>query len=159
MINIAAQHIKSFKCHSKTLSELKLGFRNVVCVSQFDLIKDALFKIRDERVSGVAVLDNNSKLVGNISASDLKHLGYGPDLLSTMFLDVSWALQQIPKPENKPFPITVNPGSSVEEVKVTYICIGSIYNSHCRPSSYWLKITCTACISLTTKVDSGVLLP
>jgi CBS domain-containing protein len=115
VLNLVAQHVKDFKCHSKTLAELKLGFRNVVCVSQFDLIKDALFKIRDEHVSGVAVLDNNSRLIGNISASDLKHLGYGPDLLATMFLDVSWALQQIPKPDNKPFPITVRPESIVEE--------------------------------------------
>jgi len=58
----------------KTLSELKLAGsgRDVVSVKTTDLLLDAFVRMADERVSAVAVVDKEGKLVGNLSASDLR---------------------------------------------------------------------------------------
>jgi len=49
--------------------------RPVFTVSQKELMIDAFQKICQSRASGVAVVDDQGALVGNVSASDIKHAG------------------------------------------------------------------------------------
>ena len=59
----------------KTLQGLKLHRKRVVCVRSTDLAVDAFFSLYNSGVTGAAVVNNEGKLVGCLSASDLKLLG------------------------------------------------------------------------------------
>jgi len=53
---------------------LELKSQQIVTIHMNDLVINAVKKIREENVSGLAVIDDNEKLVSNFSASDLKHV-------------------------------------------------------------------------------------
>ena len=57
---------------SKTLSELKLGFKDVTKVNSSTTTYDAFKLIKSTNHSSIAVVDDNGALVGNISVSDIK---------------------------------------------------------------------------------------
>jgi len=58
----------------KTLQELNLGTRHPLIVSQNDQVSKAFLQMVENRTSSAAVVDNEGKLVANLSASDLKGL-------------------------------------------------------------------------------------
>jgi len=60
----------------KTLQELNLGFKQVISVRDNTTAFQAFKVIRDKKLLAVAVVDEQGKLVGNVSVSDLKALGY-----------------------------------------------------------------------------------
>jgi len=61
---------------TKTLQELNLGFKEVLCVPATVTAFQAFKFIADKKVTGVAVVDDNKRLIGNLSVNDLKSLGY-----------------------------------------------------------------------------------
>jgi len=63
----------------KTLQGLHLHRKRVVCVRETDLTIDAFYTIYKAGVSGAGVLDEAGKLVGCLSASDLKLLAESYD--------------------------------------------------------------------------------
>ena len=58
----------------KTLEQLNCGLdkEKVYSVKGTQTVIEAFRLIKDKQISGVAVVDNEHKLIGNISASDLK---------------------------------------------------------------------------------------
>eukprot|EP01126_Amoeba_proteus_P042390 TRINITY_DN4606_c0_g4_i3.p1 TRINITY_DN4606_c0_g4~~TRINITY_DN4606_c0_g4_i3.p1 ORF type:complete len:298 (+),score=52.03 TRINITY_DN4606_c0_g4_i3:104-997(+) len=58
----------------KTIEELKIGFRKVRSVNISKNVIVAFEKLKKYEVSGLAVVDNSQRIVGNISASDLKDI-------------------------------------------------------------------------------------
>jgi CBS domain-containing protein len=48
--------------------------RIVECIDWDEFVIDAMMKLEESRVSGIAVTDNGDQIVGNISASDLKRM-------------------------------------------------------------------------------------
>lgn len=82
----------------------------VVSVNTKDRAIDAFIAMHDKRVSGVAVVDDDGKIVGNISASDLKTIGYDGTLIARLFYPVSKFLKliashgHIPSPGHPPPP-------------------------------------------------------
>lgn len=70
----------------------------VVSVHVNDRAVDAFIAMHEKRVSGVAVLDENGKIVGNISASDLKAVGFDGALMKRLFYTVSEFMRLINKP-------------------------------------------------------------
>jgi CBS domain-containing protein len=57
---------------SKTVQQLELGKRHVICVPLHHKMADAWKTIKTTGVSGIAVVDADGILCGNISASDIK---------------------------------------------------------------------------------------
>jgi len=66
----------SFPEHAMSVEELKLGRSPVVCVSEDQMAFTAFTLMKEKNVSGVAVVDNEGKLIGNISSTDLKLVGF-----------------------------------------------------------------------------------
>ena len=56
----------------KSVSDLKLGSRDIVSINENDIAIDAFFKMNDQQVSGLVVLNDKGEAVGNFSSSDLK---------------------------------------------------------------------------------------
>jgi len=73
VIHFLAQHKHEIKkATSPTLQELNIGTRPVISVRQ-DTPAIETFRLMDKKkISGVAVVDNFGKFIGNTSASDLK---------------------------------------------------------------------------------------
>jgi CBS domain-containing protein len=71
-----AQFVDQLPVHTKTVGELKLGYKpEVIAVKATQKVRDAFVLIRDKNVSGLPVLNENDHVIANISGSDLKHLG------------------------------------------------------------------------------------
>jgi len=80
---------------SKTLEQLEIGQVEVYSVSHHQKAIDAFNLIYSKKVSAVAVVDENGALVGNISVSDLKLIGYNAKLLSRLFYPIEEFLKVI----------------------------------------------------------------
>jgi len=60
----------------RTLREVNLHKKDVACVKKDQPAADAFSLMREKKVSAVAVVDDDQRLVGAISASDFKMMGY-----------------------------------------------------------------------------------
>jgi len=67
----------------------------VISVGLKDRAIDAFITMHQKRISGVAVIDDDGVIVGNISASDLKAIGYDGTLIARLFYPVSEFLRLI----------------------------------------------------------------
>eukprot|EP01112_Ceratiomyxa_fruticulosa_P001166 TRINITY_DN1115_c0_g1_i1.p1 TRINITY_DN1115_c0_g1~~TRINITY_DN1115_c0_g1_i1.p1 ORF type:complete len:314 (+),score=54.04 TRINITY_DN1115_c0_g1_i1:176-1117(+) len=86
---------------SKTLEQLEIGTQTeVYSVSQHQRAIDAFNLIYEKKVSAVAVVDANGILVGNISVSDLKLIGYNAKLVSRLFYPIEEYLKVISANKN-----------------------------------------------------------
>lgn len=68
---------------SKTVQELGLGLKEVLTIREDQNAFEAFRLIHAKKVLGIAVVDNNGVLTGNISASDLRVC-----VISTNFINV-----------------------------------------------------------------------
>jgi len=80
----------------KTVGEMKLGLCEVLSVPLDAIAVDAFKIIHSKGVSAVAVVDKNNEIVGNISATDLKLIGYNANMFGKLFLNVEAFLKLIP---------------------------------------------------------------
>jgi len=60
----------------KTVEELRIGYQSVASVRISQMALEAFSIMKEKRVSGVAVLNDNGILQGSISVSDIRKLGY-----------------------------------------------------------------------------------
>jgi len=79
----------------KTLEQLEIGPTEVISVSHDQKAIEAFKLIYSKKVSAVAVVDENGVLIGNISASDLKLIGYNAKLVSRLFYPIPEFLKVI----------------------------------------------------------------
>lgn len=115
--DIALKNIKKFTFSSSTVGDFKLGIKEVCTIDKSEKAIEAFKLIHHKRISGVGIVDNGV-LIGNISASDIRHIGPTASLISRLFLPVEEYLKFIP--ENKealvPGPYCVLPAATFEEV-------------------------------------------
>jgi CBS domain-containing protein len=78
----------------KTVKDLNLGTKPVLTVSKNLRTIDAFKKMHEARVSGLGVVDNNNKLIGNLSARDLKSID-PQNMYSSMYMSVNNFLQKV----------------------------------------------------------------
>jgi len=64
----------------KLISELNVGSKPVICVSQNTKAIEAFRLMDNKKISGVAVVDETGRFIGNTSASDLKLFISSPSL-------------------------------------------------------------------------------
>jgi len=92
-----AQHLPLFSFSGSRIGDLPdFITRDVVSVKNDQKTIDAFKLIRDKNVNGVAVLDDSGKLMGNLSASDLRVIGYSMKIIQRLFLSVGEFLSLIP---------------------------------------------------------------
>lgn len=78
----------------KTVQELGIGLREVLCINESAGAADAFRKLANNNVSGLAVVKDGSKtLVGNISVRDLRLIGSNASFLKLLSLPVSEYLE------------------------------------------------------------------
>jgi len=88
VVSYLVQYIDLFDWAKKTVGELNLGYRQVVVVSNLMITKDAFKVMRDSRVSGVGVVNESQRLVGVLSVSDMRHVGYSEHMFERFYLTV-----------------------------------------------------------------------
>jgi len=101
---------------TKTVGELKLGYKNVISVKEDQMAAEGFKIIAEKRITGIAVLDFEDRLVTNLSASDLKAIGYTGKLLTLLITNVKQFKRNLPENPLIPGPISVSPATTVEEV-------------------------------------------
>jgi len=101
------------KINEKTVENLQLGYRNVVSISRTSKAFEAFLLMHQNEISGVAITDDKARLVGNISASDLKHINYDTEIMKRLSQPVD---QYLVASTQKTVPITVHPDSQIKEI-------------------------------------------
>jgi len=90
LVKYLAKFVQLFPFVGQTVSDLKLGYKDkVISVTASSLVKDAFNVMRDNNVSGVGVVDDSNNLVGALSVSDLRSIGYTEELFPKCYLRVS----------------------------------------------------------------------
>jgi CBS domain-containing protein len=85
-----ADHLIKFDFAKKTVGELKLGLRDtVICVKDTDLTVAAFNAMRKNRVSGVGVVNASGLLIGVLSVTDLRSVGYDEHLFKRLYSTVA----------------------------------------------------------------------
>jgi len=70
---------------SKTVESLNVATKNVITVKQTEMVIEAFKKMVLEKVSGVGVVDDDNKLVGCISAHDIRAVTSSGELLEHLY--------------------------------------------------------------------------
>lgn len=73
---------------SKVLTRLSGLVRPVVCINSNENAINAFLRIRHSKVTGVAVVDPElgGRMIGNISASDIKEIGWGAEMFNKLYI-------------------------------------------------------------------------
>lgn len=120
LVDLIAKNAGKFKVFNKTVGKLKLGLKDVFSVKEGDAAVDAFRLIYEKGVSGVAVTDEAGALRGNISASDLREIGYDGSSVESLFLTagefVARVAEQVSADRPNPGPVAVTTAATVEEV-------------------------------------------
>jgi len=88
VINFIANHVDWTvgTIFSQSVESLGLVRGPVVCVNQEEITIRAFLKMYQQDVSGVAVTNDRNELIGNISVSDLKDIGYTLTVFNTLYI-------------------------------------------------------------------------
>lgn len=122
VVNYLSKNLdKSDPKFGQTLEQLRLGFRKVVSVPEHQHVADAFRLIKSHKVSGVAVVDADGLLVGNISASDVR---LDKDFSVDSIVEFCWQpvlniikqRKEHAQQHNKPYPISVKPSATLQQV-------------------------------------------
>jgi CBS domain-containing protein len=114
IVSFLSSSVDLFDLSQKTVEELQLGYREVISVNQHEPMKVAIEIMLQKNVHGVGVMEGD-KLIGNLSVSDLKLAESDEELIQMFFLPVRDVLA-LQKRALNPFPICVQPQTTVEEV-------------------------------------------
>jgi 5'-AMP-activated protein kinase, regulatory gamma subunit len=115
---------------SKTLQELKLGFKPLITLPNTLSTFQAFKLLRDKNATALPVVDEKGKLIGNLSVNDLKILGYKLEWFKLLTLPLSEYLNELKKPERASVvrrkeiqqPLTVKPDDTLEfTMKMLYV--------------------------------------
>jgi len=95
VINLIATHPGCLgELGKKTVKDLDLGTKPVVTVTKHTRTIDAFKIMHQTGVSGIGVVDNNDKLIGNLSARDLKAID-SSNIYSSMYVSAGAFIQKI----------------------------------------------------------------
>jgi len=102
LIQLISHIVDSIPQCLQSLRELNLGFKSVVCVLDTEPSYEAFRIMKERKLSGIAVINSLGILVGNISLSDLKLIGFDANYWGLMSQSVASYLAAIrAKPKTK----------------------------------------------------------
>jgi len=113
---LASKSLEIGELASKTVDTLKLGYRDVISVNHRHTVLEAFLKMDALGVSGVAICDDVDRLIGNISATDLRDIGPGAENFRKLYFDCGTFIEQKQRTTNIPKLVAVNRDSTIKEV-------------------------------------------
>jgi len=85
VISFLAHHLDDLPTlKSKTISELDLGFKEVITVSSKEKVWKSFIQMDAKGVSGLGVVDDQGHLIGHISCADLKGLDIDTQIMDRL---------------------------------------------------------------------------
>ncbi|KAF7597492.1 cell separation during budding [Aspergillus hancockii] len=124
--------------YPQALRELRIGSREVISINGDKPLSDALQVMNNEGISSVAVVDNHSNVVGNISVTDVKLLTRSSSLpllhnTCTHFISVILSARGLVDGKDS-FPVFhVNPGSTLAHTVAKVVATRS---HRCKPREH-----------------------
>jgi CBS domain-containing protein len=109
---------------TSTIGQLRLGFKKVVTVDEDTKSLEAFTTLLNKEVSGLGVTSKDGKLIGHLSASDLKDIGYDMLLFGKLFVSVGSFLKQKLDGTSAPPPLTVSHNTTIKELLQDFISYG-----------------------------------
>jgi len=79
------KNFSKFDIASQRVQDIKLGYKEVLSIRSDNSAIEGFNIIKEKKVSGLAVVDGSGKLVGNLSATDLRNVGADINLISRVF--------------------------------------------------------------------------
>jgi len=79
---------------SKSVQIFRLGYQRVVRIHKNRPVLHAFIKMDDVGVSGIAVVDDGNRVIGNVSTTDLKEIGGKAENFRKLYLDCGAFLSQ-----------------------------------------------------------------
>uniref|UniRef100_A0A6B2LBX7 CBS domain-containing protein n=1 Tax=Arcella intermedia TaxID=1963864 RepID=A0A6B2LBX7_9EUKA len=71
---------------NKTVKELSLGTASVITIKNTERVVEAFKKIVIKKITGVGVVDENNKIVGQVSSSDIKCISTTGEMIQQLYL-------------------------------------------------------------------------
>jgi len=116
VLNLIFNNIDKFSNLQETVGNIQLGTKPVLTVHLQRSALDAFKIIYEKRVNGVAVVNDYNVLVGNVSASDLKQIGWDATFLTNLLLSVNEFLKMIhAEDDHEKAPFSVHSSSTIQE--------------------------------------------
>jgi len=103
-----------------TLEDTRLGFCDLVTVNKNEKALNAFTKMYSYNLSGIAVVDGTDTVVGNISVSDLKDIGYAANMFKRLTVTCGTFLNRKIEGANLPKLVSATRSSTVKEVLGMY---------------------------------------
>jgi len=118
IVKYLSLYMQLFEWSKQTVRDLKLGYRDVIVVPSDTVTKDTFKVMRDSGVSGIGIIDPlTKKLVGQISTSDIRHVGYTEHMFERFYLIVrDFALLVHAAHPQVPMVTVVTPDTTLAEV-------------------------------------------
>jgi len=93
ILQLILENINLFTCAHKTINSLGLAIKEVHTINNDSAALRAFHSIIKLKVSGLAVVNEQKIIIGNISASDLKNIGTGGESVGRLLLPLDQFLQ------------------------------------------------------------------
>lgn len=86
----------------RSIDGLSIISKDLVTIDSNEKLVDAFLKIYTYDVSGLGVVDKNGKLIGNVSASDFKDIGFSAGMFKKLFIPIESFLNRKIEGESVP---------------------------------------------------------
>jgi len=96
--------------------QFQLGYKKVHSMHQSRRVIDIFLQMKHLGVSALAVVNNEFKLIGNISVSDLKDIGGSAENFITLWTDATTFINSREYGANVPKLVYVTPNSTIKQV-------------------------------------------
>jgi len=107
---------------SKTVKELNIGTKIVITINRNERVIEAFKKMIIHKISGVGVVDDQGKLVGVVSAHDVRTVGASIQFLDSLYHSFDKYRECLQLSFKVPStPITVSPSDTMDHVISTMI--------------------------------------
>jgi len=84
------------------IDSLSVISKDLITIDCNEKLVDAFLRIYTYDVSGIGVVDKNGKLIGNVSASDFKDIGFSAGMFKKLFVPIESFLNRKIEGENVP---------------------------------------------------------
>lgn len=75
VVELVAENINHFRSKmDKTVGDMGIGLREVITINEEQTAIEAFIKMQQNKISGIAIVDAEKKLIGSLSVSDLKYI-------------------------------------------------------------------------------------
>jgi len=117
LVWLANRNINEFRdLASEPIETFSLGFKPVVRFHKSRRVLDAFLQMDAIGITGVAITDDEDRIIGNISISDLKDIGSSAENFRKVYLDCGTFIEQRETGVSVPKLIWANRKSSIKEV-------------------------------------------